>query len=84
MGDKPFTLRARIEAKTIEIQALVARKHGMGELKDLSAPDRQLVEAFTRKFLEIWEEAYREGDPATQGDDAFNILARELLELNRR
>lgn len=74
-------LRAQLTAKKIQIQALVAKKRGMGALSDLSPADFTHVEDLTNKYLDIWEEADRVGNPDAQGEDPFNKLARECHEI---
>jgi hypothetical protein len=77
-------LRAQLTAKKIQIQAFVAKKHGMGALRDLSQADFKRVEDLTDGYLEIWEEAYHEGHPAAQGEETFNTLARECHEIQKQ
>jgi hypothetical protein len=82
--DQLLKLRAQLTAKKIQIQAFVAKKHGMGALKDLSPEDFERVEHLTDSYLEIWEEAHREGHPATQEAGTFNTLARECHEIQKQ
>jgi hypothetical protein len=82
--DEKLKLRAQLTAKKIEIQALIARRRGMGALKDLSPADFKRVEDLADGYLEIWEEALREGNPDTQGDETFNTLARECHEIQKQ
>ena len=67
-------LQAELTAKKIEIQALVAKKHGKGSLSQVSADDYQRLEILTAKYLDMWDEASREGHEARRGDEAFNKL----------
>ena len=84
MDDQLLKLRAQLTAKKVQIQSLIAKKHGMGAFADLSPANYKRVEVLTNGYLEMWEEANREGNPATQGDEAFNTLARELHEIQKQ
>ena len=75
-----LNLRARLAVKKVQIRKLVANKHGMGNLTDLSPADYLRVESLTDNYLEIWEEAFGEG----QGNDLFNALARECHEIQKQ
>ncbi len=46
-AQKLLNLRAQLTAKKIELQAFIARKQGMGALKDLSSADFKRVEDLT-------------------------------------
>src|SRR5262245_20315906 len=70
--------------KQVEFQSHLAKRLGMGDLKDLSPTNLRRVEELAEKYLDIWKEADSEGDPLTQIDDAFNTLARECHELKKQ
>jgi hypothetical protein len=74
-------LLAKLTAKRIEIQAIVAKNHHMGKLSELSPMDFGRLEVLTDEGLQGWELAHRNGDPATRDDAAFNRLARQYFEI---
>ena len=82
--DETLSLRAQLAVKKIQIQKFVAKKHGMGNLTDLSPADYLRVASLTDNYLEIWEEAFGEGHPDTQGTDTFHTLAREHHEIQKQ
>ena len=56
----------------------------MGDLKNLSPANLRRAEELAEKYLDIWEEADRQGDPLTQVDDAITTLARECHDLKKQ
>jgi hypothetical protein len=74
----------QLTLKQVEFQRLLAKRLGMGDLKDLSAANFRRAEELAEKYLDIWKEANDEGDPLTQTDDAFNTLAREYHDLKKQ
>ena len=84
MHDELLKLRERLALNLVQLQSLVAKKHGMGDLKGLSPADYQRVCSMTEKLFEIWEEAEGDCDPITHDDAAFNKLARERYEIEQQ
>jgi len=74
----------QLTLKQVEVQSLVAKRLGMGDLKDLSPANLRRAEELAEKYLDIWKEANDEGDPLTQIDDAFNTLACEYHDLKKQ
>jgi hypothetical protein len=70
--------------KQAEFQSLVAKRLGMGDLKDLSPANFRRAEELAEKYLDIWKEADDQGDPLTQVDDVLNTLARECHDLKKQ
>src|SRR5262245_24362660 len=70
--------------KQVEFKSCLAKRLGMGNLKDLSPANLRRAEELAEKYLDIWKEADSEGDPLTQIDDAFNTLAREYHDLRKQ
>ena len=60
MVEKLLKLRQQFHVKTLQIEALVAKKHGMGNLDDLAPADYQRVQTITGNLLEMWEEGEHE------------------------
>ena len=60
MVEKLLKLRQQFQVKTLQIEALVAKKHGMGNLDDLAPADYQRVQTITGNLLETWEEGEHE------------------------
>ena len=61
MDEKLLKLRQQLHAKTMEIQAFVAKHEGMSDLKDLDPAVFQRLRSHVEKLLEEWEEAYTKG-----------------------
>jgi hypothetical protein len=78
------SVREQLTLKQDEFQSLVAKRLGLGDLKDLSPANLRRAEELAEKYLEIWEEADRQGDPLTQVDDALTTLAREYYDLKKQ
>jgi hypothetical protein len=78
------SVREQLTLKQDEFQSLVAKRLGMGDLKDLSPANLRRAEELAEKYLDIWEEADRQGDPLTQVDDALTTLAREYHDLKKQ
>ena len=78
------SVREQLTLKQDEFHSLVAERLGMGDLKDLSPANLRRAEELAEKYLDIWEEAERQGDPLTQTDDALTTLAREYHDLKKQ
>lgn len=78
------SVREQLTLKQDEFQSLVAKRLGMGDLKDLSPANLRRAEELAEKYLDIWEEADLQGDPLTQVDDALTTLAREYYDLKKQ
>ena len=52
--------------------------------EDLSPANLRRAEELAEKYLDIWEEADRQGDPLAQVDDALATLAREYHDLKKQ
>ena len=78
------SVREQLTLKQDEFQSLVAKRLGMGDLKDLSPANLRRAEELAEKYLDIWEEADRQGDPLAQVDDALATLAREYHDLKKQ
>jgi hypothetical protein len=74
----------QLTLKQVEFLSLVAKRLGMGDLKDLSPANLRRAEELAEKYLDIWKEADGEGDPLTQVDDVFTTLAREYHDLKKQ
>lgn len=81
MVDKLVHLRVRLAMNTVQIQMLVAKKNGMGDLVDLSPADYQRLDALIENCFATWKEAESEGDPPSQDDGTFNKLALARREI---
>ena len=82
--EEKLNLLAKLAAKKVEIQALVAKSQRMVTFSDFTPISYKRLEALTEENLEDWYAAYRDGDPAAQDDAAFNRLAREYYEIKKR
>jgi hypothetical protein len=78
------SVREKLTLKQDEFQSLVAERLGMGDLKDLSPANLRRAEELAERYLDVWEEADRQGDPLTQVDDALATLAREYHDLKKQ
>jgi hypothetical protein len=77
------SVREKLTLKQDEFQSLVAERLGMGDLKDLSPANLRRAEELAERYLDVWAEADRQGDPLTQADDALTTLAREYHDLKK-
>jgi hypothetical protein len=73
----------RLALKTIEMHDVVAKLHGMGDLKDISPAEYESVRDLTEKFYEAWKEAKDEGILVGVADVPFNKLAAERFEIEQ-
>jgi hypothetical protein len=78
------SVHEQLTLKQDEFKSLLAKRLGMSDLKDLSPANLRRAEELAEKYLEIWEEADRQGDPLTQVDDALTTLAREYHDLKKQ
>ena len=82
--EEKLNLLAKLAAKKVEIQALVAKKQGMVAFSDFTPLSYKRLEVLADQNLEDWLAADRTGDPATQDDPAFSQLAREYYQIKKR
>ena len=83
MVEKLLKLRQQFHVKTLQIEALVAKKHGMGNLDDLAPADYQRVQTITGNLLEMWEEGEHEAG-FVHDDTSFNKLAQERHDIEEQ
>ena len=81
---KLTTLQDRLAVKKIQIQKLVAKQYGLGELINLSPAAYERLGLLTQTLLGEWNEADREGAPSSLEDGPFNKLAREYFEIQKQ
>jgi hypothetical protein len=74
-------LRKKLAANTLQIEALVADKHGWSSLDSLTPAEYERVQKLAEQMLDAWEDAAADGDPAVDEDVPFNRLARDRLEI---
>ena len=71
MDEKLLKLRQQLHAKTMEIEAFVAKQEGMSDLKDTDSPVYQRLRSHVEKLLEDWEEAVHEGTLSGDEESPF-------------
>jgi hypothetical protein len=75
MSDDSLTVQ--LLAKTMQIEAFIAKAHGMGELKSLSTADYDRVRAIAEDWLRHWNLAREEGALDPRGEEELHKLAHE-------
>ena len=84
MKDELLDLRQRLHINRAQIEEVVAKKHGIGDLISRSPGDHMRVRTLTEKLLAEWEEAKDEGGLDLDELGRFNELAAERSEINRQ
>ena len=84
MDEKLLKLRQQLHAKTMEIQAFVAKHEGMSDLEDLDPAVYQRLTSHVEKLLEEWEEAVHEGTVSGDEKSPLVKLARERIEIEQQ
>lgn len=84
MKDDLFKLRQQLAVNTVQIELLVARKHGVDLLKTASPAEYQTIRDLTGKLLDLWKDAKDEGVPEVADPVRFNELAAAHHDLKRR
>ena len=83
MDEKLLKLRQQLHAKTMEIEAFVAKQEGMSDLKEMDPAVYQPLRSHVEKLLEEWEEAVHEGTLSDE-ESTFIKLARERIEIQQQ
>jgi hypothetical protein len=84
MDERLLKLRQQLHAKTMEIEAFVAKQEGMSDLKEMDPAVYQRLRSHVEKLLEEWEEAVHEGTLSGDEESPFIKLARERIEIQQQ
>jgi len=78
MEDNLAELRCRLDEKTTEIEAFIAREQGMGDIRAMSPADYEQLQRDVEELLEQWEEAAPEEGYGTGGFATGQIDLRAI------
>jgi Ribonuclease G/E len=84
MEDKLAELRRRLDEKTTEIEAFIAREQGMGDIRAMSPSDYEQLQRDVEELLEQWEEAAPEEGYGTPEDSQLDKLISERFEIEQK
>jgi hypothetical protein len=84
MEDKLDDLRRRLDEKTTEIEAFIAREQGMGDIRATSPADYEQLQRDVEELLEQWEEAAPEEGYGTPEDSQLDKLISERFEIEQK
>jgi hypothetical protein len=84
MEDKLADLRRRLDEKTTEIEAFIAREQGMEDIRAMSPADYEQLQRDVEELLEHWEEAAPEEGYGTPEDSQLDKLISERFEIEQK